>query len=79
MRLAGLQTVSAGGDGGAQAGLGQGHHGQQQTGGENGGRKQALSNKIDQPDRSATGLAEPSGPDGVTLREGEMAVLSILA
>jgi flagellar hook-length control protein FliK len=74
MRLAGLQTVNTGGDHGGDTGFGHGQQGQNEQGGENAGRKQALSNKMGQPEG-----ASPAGPDRAAPGTGEMAVLSILA
>ena len=79
MRLAGLQTVNIGGEGASEGGLGQGGHGQHQAAGENGGRRQAFSNKMQQPDGvDATQTGDADAQD-LLPRAGENAVLSILA
>ncbi len=75
MRLAGLQTVNIGGEGGP----GQGGHGQQEAAGENGGRKQAFSNKMQQPDGVAATQTGEADTQDLLPRAGENAVLSILA
>ncbi len=75
MRLAGLQTVNIGGEGG----LGQGGHGQQEAAGENGGRKQAFSNKMQRPDGVAATQTGEADTQDLLPRAGENAVLSILA
>ena len=75
MRLAGLQTVNIGGEGGP----GQGGHGQQEAAGENGGRKQAFSNKMQQPDGVAATQTGEADAQDLLPRAGENAVLSILA
>jgi flagellar hook-length control protein FliK len=79
MRLAGLQTVNIGGEGASEGGLGQGGHGQHEAAGENSGRKQAFSNKMQQPDGvDATQTGDADAQD-LLPRAGENAVLSILA
>jgi flagellar hook-length control protein FliK len=79
MRLAGLQTVNIGGEGASEGGLGQGGQGQHEAAGENGGRKQAFSNKMKQPDGvDATQTGDADAQD-LLPRAGENAVLSILA
>ena len=79
MRLAGLQTVNTGGDHGGDTDFGHGQQGQQEQGGENAGRKQALSNKIGQPEGVSAARPDGSVPDRAAPGTGEMAVLSILA
>ena len=79
MRLAGLQTVNIGGESSGEGGGGQGGHGQQEAAGENGGKKQAFSNKMQQPDGvDATQTGDADAQD-LLPRAGENAVLSILA
>ncbi len=75
MRLAGLQTVNIGGEGGS----GQGGHGQQEAAGENGGKKQAFSNKMQQPNGVAATQTGEGDVQDLLLRAGENAVISILA
>ena len=53
--------------------------GQQEQGGENAGRKQALSNKIGEPEGVSAARPDGSVPDRAAPGTGEMAVLSILA
>ena len=79
MRLAGLQTVNIGGESAGEGGPGQGGHGQQEAAGENGGRKQAFSNKIPHPDGLAASQTGEADAQDLLTRAGENAVLSILA
>jgi flagellar hook-length control protein FliK len=79
MRLAGLQTVNIGGESAGEGGPGQGGHGQQEAAGENGGRKQAFSNKMQQPDGVAATQTGEADAQDLLPRAGENAVLSILA
>jgi hypothetical protein len=79
MRLAGLQTVNIGGEGASEGGLGQGGHGQHEAAGENGGRKQAFSNKMQQVDGADATQTGDSDAQDLLPRASENAVLSILA
>ncbi|HBD53213.1 MAG TPA: hypothetical protein DC036_11985, partial [Alphaproteobacteria bacterium] len=79
MRLAGLQTVNIGGESAGEGRAGQGGHGQQEAAGENGGRKQAFSNKMQQPDGVAATQTGEADAQDLLPRAGENAVLSILA
>lgn len=79
MRLAGLQTVNIGGESAGEGGPGQGGHGQQEAAGENGGRRQAFSNKMQQPDGVAATQTGEADAQDLLPRAGENAVLSILA
>jgi hypothetical protein len=79
MRLAGLHTINIGGEGASHGGLGQGGHGQHEAAGENGGRKQAFSNKMQQLDGADGTQTGDVDAQDLLPRAGENAVLSILA
>lgn len=75
LRLAGFQTASMGGDVAGDSG----HPQEGQAGGENAGGNKEFSNKMAAAQAQADDADAADGPPETSLRDGETAVLSILA
>ena len=75
LRLAGFQTASMGGDVAGDSG----HPQEGQAGGENAGGNKEFSNKMAAAQARADDADAADGPPETSLRDGETAVLSILA